>query len=60
MLIVAVRRSGRRHCPGANGRGVAAVPPPSSAEAGRIVIVFGIWFVVLGVFADESAGVFPV
>lgn len=27
---------------------------------GRILIVIGIWFVILGVFADEFAGVFSV
>jgi hypothetical protein len=27
---------------------------------GRILILLGIWFVVLGVFADEFAGVFSV
>jgi hypothetical protein len=34
--------------------------PAVKRWGGRILVVVGIWFLILGVFADEFAGVFPV
>ncbi len=34
--------------------------PAVKRWGGRILVLVGIWFVILGVFADEFAGVFSV
>ena len=34
--------------------------PAVKRWGGRILVVIGIWFLILGVFADEFAGVFSV
>lgn len=34
--------------------------PAIKRWGGRILVLIGIWFVILGVFADEFAGVFSV
>jgi hypothetical protein len=37
-----------------------ASAPAVKRWGGRILVLIGIWFVVLGIFADEFAGVFSV
>lgn len=40
--------------------GLRAAGPAMKRWGGRVLVLVGVWFVVLAVFADFFAGIFPV